>query len=138
MTSDGRDPVENIARLKEKQAGEPVAAFLGMELVALTAGYAKVRMQLRPEHMNFNGFVFGGIIISLADQAFAYGSNSMSLPSVATQFNTHFLAAPSPEDELIAECRVIKSGRKMGLSEITVTDGKGKVIAKATGTTIPI
>ena len=138
MSSDGRTPDENIAHLKAQQIAEPIARFLGMELVELTAGYAKVRMLLRPEHLNFNGFVFGGIIISLADQAFAYGSNSMSLPSVATQFNTHFLAAPSPGDELIAECRVIKNGRKMGLSEITVTDGKGKVIAKATGTTIPI
>ena len=40
------------------------------------------------------------------------------------------------EDELIAECRVIKSGRRIGVSEMTVTDQKGKLIAKATGTTV--
>ncbi len=138
MTAERPNPAANIAALKEKQRGEPIAAFLGMELVELKAGYARVRMRLRPEHLNFNGYVFGGIIMSLADQAFAYGSNSMSLPSVATQFDTHFLAAPAPGDELIAECRVIKNGRRMGLSEITVTDGNGRLIARSTGTTIPV
>jgi acyl-CoA thioesterase len=138
MTTYGRDPVQNITRLKHGQAAEPIAAFLGMTLVELTPGYAKVRMQIGPEHLNFNGFVFGGTIISLADHAFAYGSNSLCLPSVATQFNTHFLAAPAAADELIAECHVIKNGQRLGLCEITVTNGRGILIAKATGMTVPL
>jgi acyl-CoA thioesterase len=39
-------------------------------------------------------------------------------------------------DELTAECRVLKSGRRIGVSEMTVTDQTGKLIAKATGTTV--
>ena len=41
-------------------------------------------------------------------------------------------------DELTAECRVVKSGRRAGISEMTVTNQAGKLIAKATGTTIPV
>ena len=35
-------------------------------------------------------------------------------------------------------CRVVWSGRRVGVSEITVTNQDGKLIAKATGTTIPV
>ena len=44
-----------------------------MKLVELTPGYAKITMKVLPEHLNFNGMVFGGIVMALADQAFAYG-----------------------------------------------------------------
>ena len=67
----------------------------------------------------------------LADQAFAYGGNSLSYPSVATQFNIHFISAAEPNDELTAECRVLRSGRRVATSEMTVTNQAGKLIAKA-------
>ena len=127
-----------IAELLEKGKDEPVAAFLGMRLAELKPGYARVTMRLKPEHMNFNGGVFGGIVMALADQAFGYGSNSMSHPSVASQLNVHFINGAAVGDELTAECRVVRSGRRVGVSEIKVTNQDGKLIAKATGTTIPI
>jgi acyl-CoA thioesterase len=129
---------ENIIKLKTLAAKEPVAGFLGMQLVELTPGYAKVTMQLKPEHQNFNGYAFGGIIGAIADQAFAYGSNSVAYPSVATQFNTNFVNAPGVDDLLTAECRVLRSGKRSGLSEITVTNQGGKMIAKCTGVTVRI
>ena len=127
-----------IAELKSKEKTEPVASFLKTQLIDLSPGYARITMKLRPEHLNFNGLVFGGIIMSLADQAFAYGSNSLSLPSYASQFNIHFISAAKADDKLTAECRVVKSGRRVGLSEIEVKNQEGKLIAKATGTTIPV
>jgi acyl-CoA thioesterase len=128
--------VENIARLKAQEKDEPIASFLKMKLLELTPRYAKVTMKIAPEHMNFNGMVFGGIVMALADQAFAYGANSLVTPSIATQFNIHLISGAAVGDELTAECRVIKSGRRIGVSEMTVTDQKGKLIAKATGTTV--
>ncbi len=125
-----------IAKLKAGAADEPIADFLGMRLVELSPGFAKITMKLKPEHLNFNGMVFGGIVMSIADQAFAYGTNSVISPSIATQFNIHLISGASPGDELIAECRVVKSGRRIGVSEMTVTDQAGKLIARATGTTV--
>jgi acyl-CoA thioesterase len=80
--------------------------------------------------------VFGGIVMALADQAFAYATNSLVSPSIATQFNIHLISGAGVGDELTAACRVIKSGRRIGVSEMTVTDQSGKLIAKATGTTV--
>jgi acyl-CoA thioesterase len=136
MSAAEKDKPDNVAELKAKEAGEPIASFLNMKLAELTPGYSKVTMKLTDDHMNFNGLVFGGIVMSIADQAFAYATNSLVSPSIATQFNIHLIAGASPGDELIAECRVIKSGRRIGVSEMTVTNQAGKLIAKATGTTV--
>jgi acyl-CoA thioesterase len=106
--------------------------------VELSPGYSKVRMTVKPEHLNFNGYIFGGIIMCIADQAFAYGVNSMVMPSIASQFNIHLIPGASVGDELIGECRLVKNGRRIGISEMTVTNQDGKLIAKATGTTVVV
>ena len=129
---------DNVAELRAREEREPIASFLKMRLLELSPGYARVAMKLIPEYQNFNGMVFGGIVMAVADQAFAYASNSVAYPSIASQFNIHFIAAAGVGDELTAECRVVKSGRRVGISEMTVTNQEGKLIAKATGTTIPV
>ncbi|HXX59418.1 MAG TPA: PaaI family thioesterase [Dehalococcoidales bacterium] len=138
MTSGTSNTSDTITRLKALSKNEPVAKLLGMKLTSLVPGRAKVSMTLKAEHLNFKGGVFGGVIASLADYAFSYGSNSANYPSIAAQFNINFIAAPSVGDKLTAECRVIRSGRRAGISEITVKDQAGKLIARATGITVPV
>ena len=127
-----------IDKLKELEKTEPVAAFLNMKLVELTPGHARVSMAMKKEYINFNGMVFGGIISAVADQAFAYATNSVIMPNVASQFNIHYIASASAGDTLTAECRVMKTGKRVCISEIRVTNQDNKVIAVGTGTTIPL
>ncbi len=129
---------ENIAWLKQQEKEEPVARFLDIELLELTPGYAKVKMKIKPQYQNFHGLTFGGIIMAVSDQAFGYASNSLAYPSVASNFNTSFIAGAKAGDELTAECRVMKSGRRAGFSEITVINQDNRLIAKSTGITIPV
>jgi len=129
---------ENIALLKMKAIEEPISACLGMELAELSPGFARVKMKVRPDFINFHGAAFGGIIMALADQAFGYASNSLAYPSVASQFNTYFISPAREGDVLTAECRVIKSGKRAGFSEVTISNQDGKLVAKAGGTTIPL
>ena len=136
MSDREKASADNVEKLKANEAREPIASFLKMKLVELSPGYSKITMKLTPEHLNFNGMVFGGIIMAVADQAFAYATNSLVSPSIATQFNIHLISGAAVGDELTAECRVIKSGRRIGVSEMTVTNQAGKLIAKATGTTV--
>jgi len=134
----GSNADDNVAALKAKAGREPIARFLDMKLLELSEGYARVSAKLKPEYLNFNNLVFGGIVMAVADQAFAYGTNSVITPNVASQFNIHFVASADVKDELIAECRVVRAGRRVCISEMTVTNQDGKLIAKATGTTIPL
>jgi len=133
-----QSPEKNIEALRARARTEAIADFLGTNLVELSPGYAKVTMKMKSEYVNFNGVVFGGIIACLADQAFAYATNSVHTPNVAIQFNIHFIASAGANDELTAECRVVKAGKRVCISEMTVTNQNGKLIAKASGTTIPL
>ncbi len=137
MPEDGRE--DNLtAGLTARAEEEPVASFLGLKLLELSPGYARVEITLRPEHLNFNGLVFGGIIMAVADQSFAYTVNSVTPSSIATQFNIHFIAAARVGDTLVAEGRLLKQGGRVSTAEMTVTTREGKLIARATGTTVPL
>ncbi len=129
-------PADNVEKLKVGEVNEPIASFLDMKLVELTPGCARVKMKIKPEYINFNGLVFGGIIMCLADQAFAYGMNSIVMPNIATHFNIQLISGAKVGDVLTAECRSLKNGRRVGFAEITVTNQEGKLIAKANGTTV--
>ena len=129
---------DNVEELMSAARNEPIAAFLNMRLLELQPGYSKVMLKVLPEHQNFNGLTFGGITMAVADQAFGYAVNSVRRSNVASQFNIHFIAPAKIGDKLIAEGRVVRSGRRVSIAEMTVTNQEGKLIAKATGTTIPI
>jgi acyl-CoA thioesterase len=127
----------NLAALMTKMEGEPIASFLKIKVLDLSPGYARVSMKMLPEYLNFNGVVFGSVIMAVADYAFSLAINSVSMSSLATQFNIHLMAPAAVGDELIAEGKVLRSGKRVGVSEMTVTNQNGKLIAKATGTTVP-
>ena len=128
---------DEISKLKDRHKNVPISNLLGVKLLDISPGYAKVTMKLKPEYNNFHGRIFGGIVMSLADIAFGYAVNSLKEYTVAAQFNIHFTAAVSDNDELTAEARVIKDGRRAVLAEMTVVNQNSKLIARATGTGIP-
>lgn len=129
---------DRVSWLREQSRTEPIASFLNMELAELSEGYARVTIKVVEDYQNFHGVTFGGIIMALADQAFAYASNSLAYPSVASHFSTYFIAGARTGDELTAECRVIKSGKRAGFSDVTIINQENRLIAKATGITIPL
>jgi acyl-CoA thioesterase len=127
----------NLVDLMAKMEGEPIASFLKIKVLELSPGFSRVSMKMLPEYLNFNGVIFGSIIMAVADYAFSLAINSLSLPSLASQFNIHLLAPAAVGDELTAEGKVLRSGKRVGITEMTVTNQNGKLLAKATGTTIP-
>jgi acyl-CoA thioesterase len=136
-----RPPRKNeatLAELLEKMENEPVASFFKFKVLEISPGYSKISLKLKPDYLNFNGVVFGSIYMAAADYAFSLAINSLSLPSVAAQFNIYLLAAAEPGEEIFAEGKVLRNGRRIGITEMTVTNHSGKILAKATGTTVPL
>ncbi len=128
----------NIPKLVKESAGEPISRFLETRLITLEPGFARVSMKVKPDYLTLNGAVFGGIIMSIADQAFSYAVNSVAPSSLAADFHINFMNSPQPDDELIAECRIIKNGRRVAFAEMTVANQDGKLIAKASGMTLRV
>jgi acyl-CoA thioesterase len=127
-----------IEQMREIFDNSPCAIFHGMRLVELSPGYAKVKLELKKEFLNWENMIHGGIIATLLDQAFGCACNTLENIHVAIQMNIHFLAAAPVGETIYAESRVLHAGKRVGASEMTVLDSNGKTIARATGTTVSL
>lgn len=121
--------------LRSAMENAPFPRLLGFRLLELATGYARAAVTLRPELANFLGSTDGALITSLADYAHACAANTLGL-RVGMQANINYISGVGLKGELIAEAKTVHAGRTVALTEITVTDANGKLIAKATGTAL--
>jgi acyl-CoA thioesterase len=105
------------------------SAMLGMRVVGVKPGYARVAMTVRPDMVNGHRICHGGLIFSLADSAFAASCNSHNENTVAAAASIDFLAPAFEGDELSAEANELWRSGRSGLYEITVTNQRGERIA---------
>ncbi|WP_310630353.1 hydroxyphenylacetyl-CoA thioesterase PaaI [Paraburkholderia sp.] len=106
---------------------------LGMELLDVRAGYARLRMAVRPEFLNGHQICHGGLIFTLADSTFAFACNSYNLNTVASGCSIEFLRPVQPDDVLTAEAvEQVLSGRN-GIYDIRVTNRAGETVAMFRG-----
>jgi len=102
---------------------------LGMRLVEVRPGYARVVMRVRPDMMNGHAVCHGGLIFTLADSAFAFSCNSHNDNTVAAAASIDFLASALAGDELAAVATELWRTRRNGIYEVTVTNQRGERIA---------
>ena len=124
------DPATLAGRLMR---GDRWAATAGARLVEVREGYARVRMRLRPDHLNGVGVVQGGAVFTLADFAFAVASNSHGTVAVALDVSITFARA-ARTGVLTAEATEESVSRRVSVCGVRVTDGKGEVVALFRGT----
>lgn len=108
--------------------------WLGIGLIAISEGYSKIQMTVRPEMINGFGIVHGGICFSLADSAFAFACNNRNVLSVALDTSINFTKPVHVGDVLIAEAKELHNGRSTGLYHITITNQHDHVVALFKGT----
>ncbi|WP_321927924.1 hydroxyphenylacetyl-CoA thioesterase PaaI [Paraburkholderia guartelaensis] len=102
---------------------------LGMELLEVRAGYARLSMAVRPEFLNGHQTCHGGMIFSLADSAFAFACNSYNINTVAAGCSIEFLRPVLRDEVLTAEAvEQVLSGRN-GVYDIRVTNRAGETVA---------
>jgi acyl-CoA thioesterase len=128
----------DVEEMRRRFDNSPYAFNMGMKLVELSKGYAKVKMELKKEFLNWENMIHGGVIASVLDQAFGCSLNTLDNIYVAVQLSINYLAAAPVGETLYAESKVIYAGKKLGVSEMAVVDSKGKTIARATGTTVSL
>ncbi|MCD6281293.1 MAG: PaaI family thioesterase [Deltaproteobacteria bacterium] len=115
--------------LFNKTSTEPFARKMGMELVDVSEGYARVEMNADQSMSNIFDMVHGGAIFSLMDEAFEVASNSHGSTAFALNMSVTYVAPPSVGSRLTAVAREINLTRKTANYEIKVFDGQGKLIA---------
>jgi acyl-CoA thioesterase len=103
--------------------------MLGILIVGVKPGYARVTMAVRSDMVNGHRTCHGGLIFTLADSAFAVSCNSHNESTVAAAASIDFLAPAFEGDELSAEGTELWQSGRTGIYEITVTNQRGERIA---------
>ena len=122
----------SLARIRARCKKEPYPKLLGIEVLEIEPGYARVSMRFKPEMENIFGMLHGGAIFSLLDEAFQLACNARGEVAVAQQVSTYFLAAARPGALLIAEAKELNATRKTALYELRIFDAADdRVLATA-------
>lgn len=112
--------------------------LLGIEITEAEPGRVQLTCAARPEFMQHNGFLHGGLIATLADVTCGAAAGTMMTEetqnALTVEFKINYLR-PADVERLIATGVVVRPGKNLTVVDITITDETGeKSIAKALGT----
>jgi acyl-CoA thioesterase len=118
---------------------------LGIEILEVRPGYARLQMNVRPDFLNGHDICHGGLIFTLADSTFAFACNSYNITTVAAGCSIEFLRAVKGGDRLTAEGIEQTLNGRTGIYDIRVTNREGETVAmfrgksaQIKGTVIPV
>ena len=114
-------------------AADPFVALLGIEVLEVGAGRARLRGRVGPSHRSFHGTAHGGFLFTLADAAFAYASNSRDGAAVALTTSMQYFRPVRVGDEVEAQATEVHLGRSTAGYRIDLTVG-GVLVAAFNGT----
>jgi acyl-CoA thioesterase len=102
---------------------------LGMKLVEVRPGYARMQMSVRADMVNLHGTAHGGMVFALADSAFAYASNSHNKVAVAASCSIDFLRPAHLGETLTASAVEQALIGRSGVYDVRVENNKGELVA---------
>jgi uncharacterized protein (TIGR00369 family) len=123
-------------------AAQPFSTLLGAELVAFDPGRAELRLPIRDELKQQHGFVHGGAVSYLADNALTYAGGSV-MPGqgvVTSEFKINYLR-PARGVALVARASVVHAGKRQIVCRcdvFAITGTEEKLCATAQGTIAPL
>ena len=105
--------------IKEGRSANPFFCLMGIDVVSVEPGKAVLKMQVRPDMQNGVGWLQGGILAAVADEAMALalfpllsGNEGIATISESTSFIRGI-----QEGFIVAEGRIIRKGRRVAFAE---------------------
>lgn len=115
-----------------------IAQTLGYDVVEAESGRVVVTAEPKDIHLNPAGTVHGGLAATLLDSCMGLAIQSTldkGVGSTTLEFKISFVRPITPDTGPIrAEGTVINRGRRIGLADGRVTDGKGRLLVHGTTT----
>jgi len=106
---------------------------LGVELVSVDEGFAKIKMEVKDMMKNGHGTCQGGAIFSFADAAFALACNSRNIATVAQACDISFVKPAFIGDVLTATATEKYIKGRSGIYDVLVVNQKFESVAFFTG-----
>ena len=113
---------------KDGRLANPFFCLTGIDIVKAEPGNAVLTMTVRPDMHNGVGWLQGGMLVALADEAMALAlypllEKSEGIATIAE--STSFIKGVR-EGTILAEARVIKKGRRVAFMEAEVWADNGE------------
>lgn len=119
---------------------QPFSQFLGTTLTRFDT-IAELELPLKPEFLQQNGFVHGGVISYLADNTLTFaGGIALSARVLTSEYKINYVK-PAQGEKLIARGEVVSAGRSQSVCQcrvFVVEDGEERLCAFAVGTIVSI
>jgi acyl-CoA thioesterase len=110
-------------------ADDHACQALGLTITSIAPGEAALAMTVGQHMVNGHGICHGGYIFTLADSAFAYACNSFNRRAVAQSNTITYLRPAKLGDVLTARGVQTTSAGRSGITDVTVADQDGRVVA---------
>ena len=119
-------------------ASQAFSRLLGTELSAFSEEGVELRLPLKPELAQQNGFAHGGVISYLADNALTFaGGTRLGVAVLTAEYKINYLR-PAVGHQLIARASVVYAGKTTATCRCDVfsldAEGTEKLCATAQGT----
>lgn len=122
-------------------ATQPFSTLIGARLTQFDAEVATLELDARPELLQQNGFLHGGVLAYAADNAVTYAAGTVLGASVLTGGISIEYLRPARDGILRAKARVVHVGKRRVLCtcDLVIIDADGKIelCAVAHGTVFP-
>ena len=114
----------------------PFWSLLGMELVDVKKGWAKVRLPFEKKLIQPRGIAHGGAIFSAADSAIVMALLGLvpreeTFTTVESKIN---FIKPFDQGEITAEAKIISKGSRIAIGDVEVRDDQGSLVARCLST----
>jgi acyl-CoA thioesterase len=125
------DAFERARKVGETMFAVDIASkdTMGMELLSVEPGKARIRMPVKALHLNGHQICHGGFIFTLADSTFAFACNSYNKSAVAAGCSIEFLKPAHEGDVLTCEAQEQALSGRHGIYDMRVTNQRGEVVA---------
>lgn len=112
----------------------PFWQWMGFEIddEAASAGRAVVTVAVRPELLQHQGLVHGGVLSALIDSAGAWAFALSHGEAVRTiNLAVQYLSPATPQtSRLVAQAQVVRAGGRVVIAEAAVSDESGQALAR--------
>ena len=132
MSENDLDPAR-VERAREAFGLVPYAKLLGLELGEVGRGVASVRLEVREDLKQYQGVVHGGAVASLIDTAAAFAvltQLEINERVTTTDLTIHYLR-PANSGRLTATARIVRTGRRLIVLSVEVTNDQEILVATA-------
>lgn len=121
------------ASARAMYAQDRASQALGMRILEVRPGYARLAMVVHEDMVNGHQICHGGLIFTLADSAFAFACNTYDVVTVASSGSVEFLLPTRLGDELTAIAEERSRAKRTGVYDVAVRNQRGECVAMFRG-----